>query len=207
MSYIKNTFTFTPFHTRKFNQTDNNYNYNSNQSNFNNKINSFSNNNFNFNASKIISSNQDISSSNIINNNYYSTNNRTIYDEQNEYNSYYILVNGLDEDLKETFFNFLENQKINPRDVKVINNYKVIIKFEDQKARSDFVENYNNVINDFIGVEIEFMDEEKKNRIINQNANKIAHSNAYYNNYMNDSLNMVQLPKKNLIFKNLLKFF
>ena len=207
MSYIKNTFTFTPFHTRKFNQTDNNYNYNSNQSNFNNKINSFSNNNFNFNASKIISSNQDISSSNIINNNYYSTNNRTIYDEQNEYNSYYILVNGLDEDLKETFFNFLENQKINPRDVKVINNYKVIIKFEDQKARSDFVENYNNVINDFIGVEIEFMDEEKKNRIINQNANKIAHSNAYYNNYMNDSLNMAQLPKKNLIFKNLLKFF
>ena len=207
MSYIKNTFTFTPFHTRKFNQTDNNYNYNSNQSNFNNKINSFSNNNFNFNASKIISSNQDISSSNIINNNYYSTNNRTIYDEPNEYNSYYILVNGLDEDLKETFFNFLENQKINPRDVKVINNYKVIIKFEDQKARSDFVENYNNVINDFIGVEIEFMDEEKKNRIINQNANKIAHSNAYYNNYMNDSLNMVQLPKKKSNFQKFIEVF
>lgn len=207
MSYIKNTFTFTPFHTRKFNQTDNNYNYNSNQSNFNNKINSFSNNNFNFNASKIISSNQDISSSNIINNNYYSTNNRTIYDEQNEYNSYYILVNGLDEDLKETFFNFLENQKINPRDVKVINNYKVIIKFEDQKARSDFVENYNNVINDFIGVEIEFMDEEKKNRIINQNANKIAHSNAYYNNYMNDSLNMVQLPKKKSNIQKFIEVF
>ena len=207
MSYIKNTFTFTPFHTRKFNQTDNNYNYNSNQSNFNNKINSFSNNNFNFNTSKIISNNQDISSSNIINNNYYSTNNRTIYDEQNEYNSYYILVNGLDEDLKETFFNFLENQKINPRDVKVINNYKVIIKFEDQKARSDFVENYNNVINDFIGVEIEFMDEEKKNRIINQNANKIAHSNAYYNNYMNDSLNMVQLPKKKSNFQKFIEVF
>ena len=207
MSYIKNTFTFTPFHTRKFNQTDNNYNYNSNQSNFNNKINSFSNNNFNFSASKIISNNQDISSSNIINNNYYSTNNRTIYDEQNEYNSYYILVNGLDEDLKETFFNFLENQKINPRDVKVINNYKVIIKFEDQKARSDFVENYNNVINDFIGVEIEFMDEEKKNRIINQNANKIAHSNAYYNNYMNDSLNMVQLPKKKSNFQKFIEVF
>ena len=207
MSYIKNTFTFTPFHTRKFNQTDNNYNYNSNQSNFKNKINSFSNNNFNFNASKIISSNQDISSSNIINNNYYSTNNRTIYDEQNEYNSYYILVNGLDEDLKETFFNFLENQKINPRDVKVINNYKVIIKFEDQKARSDFVENYNNVINDFIGVEIEFMDEEKKNRIINQNANKIAHSNAYYNNYMNDSLNMVQLPKKKSNIQKFIEVF
>ena len=207
MSYIKNTFTFTPFHTRKFNQTDNNYNYNSNQSNFNNKINSFSNNNFNFNASKIISNNQDISSSNIINNNYYSTNNRTIYDEQNEYNSYYILVNGLDEDLKETFFNFLENQKINPRDVKVINNYKVIIKFEDQKARSDFVENYNNVINDFIGVEIEFMDEEKKNRIINQNANKIAHSNAYYNNYMNDSLNMIQLPKKKSNFQKFIEVF
>ena len=207
MSYIKNTFTFKQFHTRKFNQTDNNYNYNSNQSNFNNKINSFSNNNFNFNASKIISNNQDISSSNIINNNYYSTNNRTIYDEQNEYNSYYILVNGLDEDLKETFFNFLENQKINPRDVKVINNYKVIIKFEDQKARSDFVENYNNVINDFIGVEIEFMDEEKKNRIINQNANKIAHSNAYYNNYMNDSLNMVQLPKKKSNFQKFIEVF
>ena len=207
MSYIKNTFTFTPFHTRKFNQTDNNYNYNSNQSNFNNKINSFSNNNFNFNASKIISNNQDISSSNIINNNYYSTNNRTIYDEQNEYNSYYILVNGLDEDLKETFFNFLENQKINPRDVKVINNYKVIIKFEDQKARSDFVENYNNVINDFIGVEIEFMDEEKKNRIINQNANKIALSNAYYNNYMNDSLNMVQLPKKKSNIQKFIEVF
>ena len=207
MSYIKNTFTFTPFHTRKFNQTDNNYNYNSNQSNFNNKINSFSNNNFNFNTSKIISNNQDISSSNIINNNYYSTNNRTIYDEQNEYNSYYILVNGLDEDLKETFFNFLENQKINPRDVKVINNYKVIIKFEDQKARSDFVENYNNVINDFIGVEIEFMDEEKKNRIINQNANKIAHSNAYYNNYMNDSLNMVQLPKKKSNIQKFIEVF
>ena len=51
------------------------------------------------------------------------------------------------------------------------------------------------------------MDEEKKNRIINQNANKIAHSNAYYNNYMNDSLNMVQLPKKKSNFQKFIEVF
>ena len=85
MSYIKNNINFTPFHPRQVNQLENNYTYRS-QANFNNKLNSFSNNNFNFNASKIISNDQETSTfTNNISNNYNTYNNNYMYDEQNEY--------------------------------------------------------------------------------------------------------------------------
>ena len=210
MSYIKNNINFTPFHPRQVNQIDNNYSFSQSQSNFNNKLNSFSNNYFNFNASKIISNYQDIPSyNNTTNNNYYSNdyNYTSNYDETKEFNACYILVEGLDEYSKDTFLNFLENQGINPRDIKIMEKYKIIIKFGDQKSRNDFMDEFNKIRHDFFGIEIRYISEEENNRIINNNANKVSHRTSYYNNYMNDSYNMIQLPKKKSNFQKFLDVF
>ena len=209
MSYIKNNINFTPFHPRQINQIDNVYNFSRSSNNFNNKLNSLSNNNYNFNASKIISNYQDISSStnNIANNNYYSNDYITNYEEENEFNNYYIFIKGLDEYSKNTFMNFLENQRINTRDIKIIDKYKIIIKFGDQKTRNDFMNEFNKVRPDFIGVETRYISEEENNRIINNNINKVSHRNSYYNNYMNNTNNMIQLPKKKSNFQKFLEVF
>ena len=207
MSYIKNNINFTPFHPRQVNQLENNYTYRS-QANFNNKLNSFSNNNFNFNASKIISNDQETSTfTNNISNNYNTYNNNYMYDEQNEYAPCFILVNGLDEYSKDTFFNFLENQQINPRNIKVLDKKKIIIQFPDQKTRNKFMEDYNNVKQNFIGVEIRYINEEEKDRIINNNANRMAHSYSYFNNYRNNSNNMIQMPKKKSNYQKFIDVF
>ena len=210
MSYVNPN--FTPFHPRQINQLENNYTYSRSQANFNNKLNSFPNNNFNFNVSKIISSDQDTSSfNNNITNNYYTNNNNYRnnynYDEDNEYIPCFILVNNLDEYSKDTFFNFLENERINATDVKVLDRNKLIIKFLDKKARFDFMEDYNNVKQNFIGVEIRYINEEEKERIINNNANKVAHSNSYFNNYINETRNMIQMPKKKTNFQKFIDVF
>ena len=209
MSYIKSNFNFTPFHPRQINQIDNTYNFSRSSNNFNNKLNSLSNNNFNFNASKIISNYQDMPSSNnnISNNNYYSNDYLNNYDEENEFNNCYIFVKGQDEYSKNTFMNFLENQRINTRDIKVIDKYKIIIKFREQKSRNDFMNEFNKVRQDFIGVEIRYINEEENNRIINNNINKVSHRNSYYNNYMNDNNNMIQLPKKKSNFQKFWEVF
>ena len=210
MSYIKNNINFTPFHPRQTNQVENNYNFSQSQSNFNNKINSFSNNNYNFNASKIVSNYQDIPSyNNISNNNYYSNdyNYTNDYEELNEFNSCYILINGLDEYSKDTFLIFLDNQGINTRDVKVLDKNKIIVKFGDQKSRNEFMNEFNKIKGDFFGIEIRYINEEENNRIINNNANKISHRTSYYNNYMNDSNNMIQLPRKKSNFQKFLEVF
>ena len=209
MSYIKNNINFTPFHPRQINQIDNVYNFSRSSNNFNNKLNSLSNNNYNFNASKIISNYQDISSStnNLANNNYYSNDYITNYEEENEFNNCYIFIKGLDEYSKNTFMNFLENQRINTRDIKIIDKYKIIIKFGDQKTRNDFMNEFNKVRPDFIGVETRYISEEENNRIINNNINKVSHRNSYYNNYMNNTNNMIQLPKKKSNFQKFLEVF
>ena len=197
MSYIKNNINFTPFHPRQINQLGNNYTYSRSQANFNNKLNSFSNNNFNFNASKIISNDQETSSfSNNISNNYNTYNNNYMYDEQNEYAPCFISVNGLDEYSKDIFFNFLENQQISPRNYKVLDKKRIIIQFSDQKSRIKFTEEYNNVKQNFIGVELKFISEAEKDRLINNNANRMSFGNSFFNNYRNNSNNMIQMPKK-----------
>ena len=210
MSYIKTNINFTPFHPRQINQIDDNYNFSQSQSNFNNKLNSFSNNNFNFNASKIVSNYQDIPSyNNMTNNNYYLNDNNytSNSDEWNEFNFCYILINGLDEYSKDTFLNFLENQGINTRDIKIMDKYKIIIKFGDQKSRNDFMNEFNKVRQDFFGIEIRYINEEEYNRILNNNANKVSYRTSYYNNYMNESYKMIQLPKKKSNFQKFLDVF
>ena len=208
MSYIKNNINFTPFHPRQVNQLDNNNIYNRSQANFNNKLNSFSNNNFNFNSSRIISNDQETSTfnNNIINN--YSTYNNYISDEQNEYAPCFILVKGLDEYLKDTFFNFLENQQISPRNIKVLDKKQIIIiQFPYKESRNKFTVDYNKIKQNFIGVEIKFINEEEKDRIINNNANRMAHSNSYLNNYRNNSNNMIQMPKKKSNYQKFMDVF
>ena len=207
MSYIKNNFNFTPLHLKKVNQLENSYTYGRSQFNFNNKLNSYSNNNFNFNASKIISNDNETSTfSNNINNNYNTYNNNYEYDEHKEFAPLFILIEGLDEYSKDTFFNFLENQQISPRYIKVLDK-KIIIQFSDEKSRDNFREEYDKVKQNFIGIKMRYINEYENDRIINNNANKMAHSNCYFNNYRNNSNNMIQMPKKKTNFQKFIDVF
>ena len=207
MSYIKNNFNFTPLHLKKVNQLENSYTYGRNQFNFNNKLNSYSNNNFNFNASKIISNDNETSTfSNNINNNYNTYNNNYEYDEHKEFAPLFILIEGLDEYSKDTFFNFLENQQISPRYIKVLDK-KIIIQFSDEKSRDNFREEYDKVKQNFIGIKMRYINEYENDRIINNNANRMAHSNSYFNNYRNNSNNMIQMPKKKTNFQKFIDVF
>ena len=209
MSYIKNNFNFTPLQLKKVNQLENSYTYGRSQFNFNNKLNSYSNNNFNFNASKIISNDNETSTfSNNINNNYnYNTyNNNYEYDEHKEFAPLFILIEGLDEYSKDTFFNFLENQQISPRYIKVLDK-KITIQFSDKKLRDNFREEYDKVKQNFIGIKMRYINEYENDRIINNNANRMAHSNSYFNNYRNNSNNMIQMPKKKTNFQKFIDVF
>ena len=207
MSYIKNNFNFTPLHLKKVNQLENSYTYGRSQFNFNNKLNSYSNNNFNFNASKIISNDNETSTfSNNINNNYNTYNNNYEYDEHKEFAPLFILIEGLDEYSKDTFFNFLENQQISPRYIKVLDK-KIIIQFSDEKSRDNFREEYDKVKQNFIGIKMRYINEYENDRIINNNANRMAHSNSYFNNYRNNSNNMIQVPKKKTNFQKFIDVF
>ncbi len=207
MSYIKNNFNFTPLHLKKVNQLENSYTYGRSQFNFNNKLNSYSNNNFNFNASKIISNDNETSTfSNNINNNYNTYNNNYEYDEHKEFAPLFILIEGLDEYSKDTFFNFLENQQISPRYIKVLDK-KIIIQFSDEKSRDNFREEYDKVKQNFIGIKMRYINEYENDRIINNNANRMAHSNSYFNNYRNNSNNMIQMPKKKTNFQKFIDVF
>ena len=207
MYYIKKNYNFTTFHLKKVNQLENSYTYGRSQFNFNNKLNSYSNNNFNFNASKIISNDNETSTfSNNINNNYNTYNNNYEYDEHKEFAPLFILIEGLDEYSKDTFFNFLENQQISPRYIKVLDK-KIIIQFSDEKSRDNFREEYDKVKQNFIGIKMRYINEYENDRIINNNANRMAHSNSYFNNYRNNSNNMIQMPKKKTNFQKFIDVF
>ena len=72
------------------------------------------------------------------------------------------------------------------------------------------MDDYNKVKNSFFGVEIKFIDENEKERIINNNANRVIHNISYTNNYMNNMNNeykMVQLPQNKSNFQKFLDVF
>ena len=181
-------FKFTPIHTRFNNEQNTNYfNYN-----FNNE-----NNQFNF------AKNQKSFSG--INNNYFTNNyiNNNFEENNNIYNSCYILITGFDEHSKETLFNFINSNGINPRDLKIIENEKILIKFQNERYRNMFIDDYNKVKDNFFGVRIQFINENEKERIINNNASRVIHNISYSNNYMSNNENMVKYPKNK---SNLQKF-
>ena len=200
---------FTPIHASqskdRFNQNillnnsnlkknfNNNYSYNLNlnQQNFLQNQNMFTTNNINsFQNNKV---------------NYENSFNNL--SEINSFNPYYILITNLDNYTKESFYNFIAQQGIVSRDLKNIGNNKIIIKFPNQRSRNEFLENYEKVQDNFYGVGIKFIDENEKDKIINNKANMIIH-NISYNNYMNDNdTNMIQLPENKSNFQKFLDVF
>jgi len=179
---------FTPFHTRFNNeQNTNSFNYNlnneNNQYNFRKNQNSFSRINNNYLAN------------NYINNNYMENNNM--------YNSCYILITGFDEHSKETLFNFINSQGINTRDLKILENEKILIKFQNERYRNMFIDDYEKVKDNFFGVKFQFINENEKERLINNNASRVIHNISYSNNYMSNNESMVKYPKNK---SNLQKF-
>jgi len=184
-------FKFTPIRTRFNNeQNTNSFNYNFNNENNNNQY------NFNKNQNSFSGINNNYSTNNYINNNNYVENN-------NIYNSCYILITGFDEHSKETLFNFINSNGINPRDLKIIENEKILIKFQNERYRNMFIDDYNKVKDNFFGVRIQFINENEKERLINNNASRVIHNISYSNNYMSNNENLVKYPKNK---SNLQKF-
>ena len=180
---------FTPFHTR-FNNEQNTNSFNYNLNNENNQY------NFRKNQNSFSRINNNYFTNNYINNNNYMENN-------NMYNSCYVLITGFDEHSKETLFNFINSQGINTRDLKIIENEKILIKFQNERYRNMFIDDYEKVKDNFFGVKIQFINENEKERLINNNASRVIHNISYNNNYMSNNESMVKYPKNK---SNLQKF-
>ena len=207
---MSSAFKFTPISTSNKNEAFNqNIFYNSNlrnriNNNFPSKINLNEQNN---NQYPNTFSN---SKYNNIPNNQFSSFSQNLDEMNNIYNPCYILITKFDYQSKELLYNFISEQNLNSRDVKAVGNDKIIIKFQNQRYRSEFMDDYNKVKNSFFGVEIKFIDENEKERIINNNANRVIHNISYTNNYMNNMNNeykMVQLPQNKSNFQKFLDVF
>ena len=207
---MSSAFKFTPISSRNKNESFNqNIFYNSNlrnriNNNFPSKINLNEQNN---NQYPNTFSN---SKYNNIPNNQFSSFSQNLDEMNNIYNPCYILITKFDYQSKELLYNFISEQNLNSRDVKAVGNDKIIIKFQNQRYRNEFMDNYNKVKNSFFGVEIKFIDESEKERIINNNANRVIHNISYTNNYMNNMNNeykMVQLPQNKSNFQKFLDVF
>ena len=148
------------------------------------------------------------------NNNNYLKSNKINYEynldnlnEINDLNPYYILITNFDNYTKELLNNFIAQQGIISRNLKNIGNDKIIIKFQNQRSRNEFIKNYEKVQDSFYGVRIKFIDEKEKEIIINNNANRIIHNICYNNNYMNNDINMSQWPEYKSNFNKFLDIF
>ena len=185
---FNNDFNFTPIHPRYNNDL-----FNEKKTNLNPNYNINLNNYFNYNPQN--------------ENNYRNTFNYNNTINENIYNPCYILISKFDNYTKELLNNFIYQQGISPRDVKNIKNDKIIIKFQNQRNRNEFINAYNKVKEHFNGIEIRFIEENEKDNIINNNANGIVRNITYNNDYMNNENNMIQLPQNKSNFQKFLDVF
>ena len=204
MSYINSNSTnskikFTPFYFSqnnnlfKSNQFQGSSNNNQPTSNYGNNINS--NHQLKYNQTQDINTYGNIS--------YFENNNiNEKYKINNIYSICYILITKFDNCTKKILFNFFEQLNLNSRDIKTIGDDKIIIKFQNQMYRNEFINAYNKVKDNFFGVEIKFIDEKEKDRIFNFGANKTIH-NISYNSSINTDNNLIQFPQEK---SNLQKF-
>ena len=206
MSYINSNSTnskikFTPFYFSQNNNLFKSKQFQS-SSNINNQP---TNNNYgdNINSNHQIKYNQPQDFNSYGNISYFQNNNiNEKYQINNIYSICYILITKFDKCTKKLLFNFFEQQNLNSRDIKTIGDDKIIIKFQNQMYRNEFINAYNKVRDNFFGVEIKFIDEKEKDRIFNFGANKAIH-NIAYNNFINTENNLIQFPQEK---SNLQKF-
>ena len=199
MSYFNSDIKFTPIHPRHNNDLFIEKNI-SGYPNFNNNLN---NNLFNFNQQ-----NQNLYQKD---NNYFQNSpfgfNKNIIENNNLYNSCYILITKFDNYTKQSLNDFIYQQGISPRDIKYVRYDTIIIKFQNQRNRNEFINAFSKVKDNFYGVEIRFIDENEKDKIINNNANIINRNISYNNDYMNKNYNMIQLPQNKSNFQKFLDVF
>ena len=183
-------FKFTPYKNHINNELYN-QNYSPSSFQFANRINSnnFSQNNYFSNQKNNSPYSQDKIDE--INNNYFS--------------QCYLLITNFDNS-KEYLLNFFEQKRIDSRDMQFINN-KIIIKFQNISFRQQFINDFNKVGDIFSGIQIKIINEEEKDKIINNNTNRIIHNISYKNNYINNENNMIQLPQRKSTLQRFLDVF
>ena len=198
-----NDIKFTPIHPRLKNRAFDQY-ISANDTNFTNQLN----NNYLDNFQENYSQYQDSYFGNNFVNRPNQNNMFSFNADNNIYNSCYILITGFDKCTKELLGQFLEQNEIDTRNIKLIGNDKIIVKFQNQNLRNDFIKEFNKIKvgGNFYGVKLKFIDENEKDRIINNNANRVFRNITYNNNY-SDNNNMIQLPRNKSNFQKFLDVF
>lgn len=177
----------------KFNYSDNFSNSNSvmrNEQNFNNYFNNYS---INSKNNYYPRKSQNSSYSNF---NVYQFNENNI-----KTSNCYILISGFDNYTRDILNNFLEQQLIGTHDIKTIGNDKMLVKFQGENHRNNFIDKYQTNKEQFLGVVIQYLDENDYNRLINDSVVR-SNNNISYNNYTNNN-EIMQLPRPK---SNLQKF-
>ena len=203
MSTFNSNFKFTPIHSR-YNNDFSNQKIMLNNSNFNNRlINNFED-CFKYNRSNYFQKQNTFE-----NNNPYFKDNYPNNSKGNDdlYNSCYIVITNFDKYLKGLLYNFFGQQGISSKDFKNVGNDKIIIKFQNQIYRNEFMNNYHKIKDNLYGVRIQYIDENEKEKIMNNNANRVIHNISYINNYMDNDYNLAQLPPNKSNFQKFLDVF
>lgn len=211
----KNEINFTPIQFNKHNDLNNNYFNNnrlnnSNESFFKNSSyfsqNMFTHrkpNNYNSNSNKCVNffanSNrknlnnvdtiQEYSYGNILNEknklNAFNQFNQFQLNNNNFSENVYIQFSGFDNNQKKSLYYFLQNYQFEPRNIKQINHDKIILYFPNSYSRNNFIEKYQKIQDNFIGVIVKFLNEDEYNKIVNNNSNMINQNlNFSRNNFM-----------------------
>ena len=144
---------------------------------------------------------------NVINDNNINIANPKYNEINNIYVTCYILIMKYDKCAKKLLFNFFEQQKLNSGDIKTVGDDKIIIKFQNQIYRNEFINAYNKVKDNFFGVELKFIDEEERDRIVNNAANRTFHRISYNNNFINNESNLIHLPQEKSWFQKFIDVF
>lgn len=140
-------------------------------------------------------------------NSYFENNNENSNENNNIYNSCYILISKFDNCSKKMLVDFISQQKIDSRDIKMIGNDKIILKFQNQIYRNKFINEYNKVRDNFFGIEIKFIDEKERDIIFNNNANKTSHKISYNYNFVNYENNIMNYQQNKSNFQKFLDVF
>lgn len=173
-----------------------------------------------FNYYGRINNSQNISSP-FTNNNIYEFNNNNNVNPNNIIKDCYIQVTGFDPWNKPIFEEFLFREGIANNDIKILGNEKIIVTFHGNRQRDQFLNNYQNVKEQFVGVEISYMDENDYQNVINcsnnitkargingrENDNYGYGSGDYDNCYGNNGNERVALPQQKTGWQKFLDVF
>lgn len=124
---------------------------------------------------------------------------------KNNSNPVYLCISGYDEFMKKTLLNFLERQNISNSDIRIIGGDKILITFHYEEKKFQFMRDYQEIREQFIGVDVREIDRNEYNNSIN---NIVTRGSANMGYDDNDEINEVlSLPPRRSTWEKFLDVF